>query len=87
MYFTYCFEISLFTLEIPTALAIVCLVVPAQYYFGFKIIRNKMLNAPNVNERYSIIQELLPAMKLVKYYAWEQFFEKEVNEVRGFWFY
>jgi len=62
-------------------MAIIMLVVPAQYFFGWKIIKNKMANAPNVNERFSIVQELLPAMKLIKYYAWEQFFEKEISEV------
>lgn len=36
--------------------AIVCLVVPAQYYFGFRIIKNKVANQPNTNERFSVIQ-------------------------------
>jgi hypothetical protein len=58
---------------------VVCLVVPAQYYFGFRIIKNKVANAHNVNERFSIVQEVLPAMKLVKYYAWERFFESTVG--------
>ena len=31
--------------------------------------QNKIANSPNTNERTSIIQELLPAMKLVKYYG------------------
>jgi hypothetical protein len=26
----------------------------------------------------ALLQELLPAMKLVKYYAWERFFEDQV---------
>jgi hypothetical protein len=30
----------------------------------------------------AIIQEVLPAMKLVKYYCWEQFFEKKITEIR-----
>ena len=58
--------------------SIICVVVPAQYYFGWCIIRNKIANQPNVIERYSVVQELLPAMKLVKYYAWERHFEGEV---------
>jgi hypothetical protein len=36
-------------------------------------------NSPNTNERFSIIQEILPAMKLVKYYGWERFFEQHVS--------
>ena len=35
---------------------IVSMVVPLQYYFGYKIIKNKIKNAPNVTERWSIIQ-------------------------------
>lgn len=62
---------------------LVCLVVPAQYYFGWRIIKNKVANNPNLNERFSIYQEVLPAMKLVKYYAWERFFEKHISDVRA----
>ncbi|KIZ01660.1 ABC transporter, multidrug resistance associated protein [Monoraphidium neglectum] len=62
---------------------ILCLVVPAQYYFGYRIIKNKVANFPNTNARYSIIQELLPAMKLVKYYGWERFFEGEISDARS----
>jgi hypothetical protein len=31
-------------------------VVPSQYYFGWKIIKNKLKNFKNTNERYGIIQ-------------------------------
>jgi ATP-binding cassette subfamily C (CFTR/MRP) protein 1 len=58
---------------------VVCLIVPAQYYFGFRIIKNKVANVQHVNDRFVIIQEILPAMKLVKYYAWERFFESSVR--------
>lgn len=57
--------------------------LPCQYLFGWLIIRNQVKNASNTNERGGIIQELLPAMKLVKFYAWELFFEKEVNAIRA----
>jgi hypothetical protein len=59
--------------------AIVCAIVPLQYYFGFRIIKNKVANSPNTQERFSVMNEVLPAMKLVKYYAWERFFEKHVS--------
>lgn len=29
------------------------------------------------------MQEVLPAMKLVKYYAWERFFEDTISNARG----
>jgi hypothetical protein len=41
-------------------------VLPLQYYFGLLIVKNKKKNAANIQERFSYIQEVLPAMKLVK---------------------
>ena len=35
--------------------------------------------------RSAIMQEVLPAIKLVKYYAWERFFEDEISKVRSRW--
>jgi ATP-binding cassette subfamily C (CFTR/MRP) protein 1 len=65
------------------AVGVIGLIVPSQYYFGFCIINNKNANKANVQARFSIIQEVLPAMKLVKYYAWERFFEKEMCDARA----
>jgi len=58
------------------------IVLPAQYFFGYKIIQNKIENAKNTQARGGIVQELLPAMKLVKYYAWEQYFERQISAIR-----
>ncbi|GLC72909.1 hypothetical protein PLESTF_001308600 [Pleodorina starrii] len=63
-------------------LGVILLVLPLQYFFGYKIIQIKMQNAKLVAHRSSILQEVLPAIKLVKYYAWEQFFESEITKVR-----
>jgi hypothetical protein len=49
---------------------VICIVMPMQYVFGWMIIKNKIKNSKNTQERGGIIQEILPAMKLVKYYAW-----------------
>uniref|UniRef100_A0A383WNY2 Uncharacterized protein n=1 Tax=Tetradesmus obliquus TaxID=3088 RepID=A0A383WNY2_TETOB len=62
---------------------VICIVMPMQYLFGWMIIKNKIKNSKNTQERGGIIQEILPAMKLVKYYAWEAFFEKEISKIRG----
>ncbi|GLC60118.1 hypothetical protein PLESTB_001575900 [Pleodorina starrii] len=63
-------------------LGVILLVLPLQYFFGYKIIRIKLANAAHVAERSSILQEVLPAIKLVKYYAWEAFFEERISEIR-----
>ena len=52
-----------------------------QYYFGYLVICLKKGNAVHANERASFFQELLPAMKLVKFYAWEDYFINYVGEV------
>ncbi len=62
-------------------LGVILLVLPLQYYFGYKTIKIKLENASNVGKRGAIMQEVLPAIKLVKYYAWEQFFENEISKV------
>jgi ATP-binding cassette, subfamily C (CFTR/MRP), member 1 len=61
---------------------VIMIVLPAQYFFGWKIIQTKVENAKNTQARGGIIQELLPAMKLVKYYAWEQYFERQISVIR-----
>ncbi|GIL86269.1 hypothetical protein Vretimale_13733 [Volvox reticuliferus] len=63
-------------------LGVILLVLPLQYFFGYKIIQIKLQNAKHVALRSSILQEVLPAIKLVKYYAWEQFFENEISKIR-----
>ncbi|WIA12457.1 hypothetical protein OEZ85_012492 [Tetradesmus obliquus] len=61
---------------------VIMIVMPCQYFFGWKIIQNKVKNSKNTQARGGMIQEILPAMKLVKYYAWEQFFEQEITKIR-----
>ncbi|GFR49015.1 hypothetical protein Agub_g11036, partial [Astrephomene gubernaculifera] len=63
-------------------LGVILLVLPLQYFFGWKIIQLKLKGAELVASRSSVIQEVLPAIKLVKYYAWENFFEEQINKVR-----
>ncbi|GLC48313.1 hypothetical protein PLESTB_000082600 [Pleodorina starrii] len=64
-------------------LGVILLVLPLQYFFGYKIIQIKLQTAGHVAQRSSILQEVLPAIKLVKYYAWESFFEEQIDAVRA----
>ncbi|KAG2500538.1 hypothetical protein HYH03_001315 [Edaphochlamys debaryana] len=63
-------------------LGAILIVLPLQYVFGYFTIKLKLKNAGFVSHRSSIMQEVLPAIKLVKYYAWEQYFENEITKVR-----
>jgi ATP-binding cassette, subfamily C (CFTR/MRP), member 1 len=60
---------------------IVAIIVPLQYLFGYLTACYKYGNAANVGARVALAQEVLPAMKLVKYYCWERFFVDEFNSV------
>lgn len=63
--------------------AVICVIVPMQYVFGYLIIVYKKKNSPHARDRNIIVKEILPAMKLVKFYAWESYFEKLIGEVRA----
>jgi hypothetical protein len=49
-----------------------CRPIPACWFAAFA--SDSSLSHPP-----GLLQEILPAMKLVKYYAWERFFEKRVR--------
>lgn len=61
--------------------AVIFVIVPMQYVFGYLIIFYKKKNNPHSRDRNIIVKEILPAMKLVKFYAWESYFEKLIGEV------
>jgi ATP-binding cassette, subfamily C (CFTR/MRP), member 1 len=62
--------------------AIVGLIMPLQYYFGYLTTKAKYANAKNAAARVALAQEVLPSMKLVKYYCWERFFVDELSRIR-----
>jgi hypothetical protein len=65
------------------ALGVVCVVLPMQYYFGYKIASFKMANVEVSDARVLRMHEVLLAIKLVKFYVWERSFAAQVEEVRS----
>jgi hypothetical protein len=63
------------------ALGVVLVVLPLQYYFGYKIAMYKMANVEVSDSRVLRMHEVLLAIKLVKFYAWEKSFSKQVEDV------
>lgn len=63
------------------AYVIVFGVVLLQYYAGFLISKAKKAIVQKAASRVALAQEVLPAMKLVKYYSWERFFINEYAQV------
>ena len=63
------------------ALGVVLVVLPLQYFFGYKIAMYKMANVEVSDSRVVRMHEVLLAIKLVKFYAWERSFASQVEEV------
>jgi hypothetical protein len=64
------------------ALGVVVVVLPLQYYLGYRIATYKMANAAVSDGRVLRMHEILLAVKLVKFYVWERPFARQVEEVR-----
>jgi ABC-type multidrug transport system fused ATPase/permease subunit len=64
------------------ALGVVVVVLPLQYYFGYRIAACKMANVQVSDARVSRMHEILLAIKLVKLYVWERSFARQVEEIR-----
>eukprot|EP00475_Leptophrys_vorax_P005791 TRINITY_DN1350_c0_g1_i6.p1 TRINITY_DN1350_c0_g1~~TRINITY_DN1350_c0_g1_i6.p1 ORF type:complete len:1341 (-),score=365.45 TRINITY_DN1350_c0_g1_i6:70-4092(-) len=56
--------------------------VPLQYIFGILIDRIREKNTLSNTERLLIIHEILYAIKLVKFYTWEDSFSKKIEALR-----
>lgn len=65
------------------ALGIVLFVLPMQYYLGYRIARFKLDTVEVSDARVLRMQEILLAIKLVKFYTWEKSFSQQVSEVRA----
>jgi hypothetical protein len=66
------------------ALGVVLVVLPLQYYFGYKIAQHKTANVEVSDARVLRMHEVLLAIKLVKFYVWEKSFARQVKEVRNY---
>ncbi|KAG5875547.1 hypothetical protein JTB14_025761 [Gonioctena quinquepunctata] len=59
-----------------------CLAIPVQIYFG-KMTKNlREHSCKKTDERLQTTQETLSAIKIVKMYVWEHFFERKINDAR-----
>jgi len=65
------------------ALGVVLVVLPLQYYLGYRIARYKSAAVEISDARVLRMHEVLLAVKLVKFYAWERPFARQVEAVRA----
>ena len=64
------------------ALGIILILIPIQIYLGRFKSRIGYENAINTSHRVHIISEILTAIKLIKFYAWEMPFYERIAEIR-----
>jgi ATP-binding cassette subfamily C (CFTR/MRP) protein 1 len=64
------------------ALGIIIVLIVVQCIFGFLVAHLRAKNINTTDARVSLMTEILMAIKLVKLYAWEDFFAKHVKKIR-----
>ncbi|KAF9202770.1 Multidrug resistance-associated protein 4 [Haplosporangium sp. Z 27] len=65
------------------ALIILILLFPVQYLLSFYTARANAMATNTTTARIHIMSELLTAIKLIKFYAWESYFRERVTRVRA----
>ncbi|KAK3808729.1 MAG: P-loop containing nucleoside triphosphate hydrolase protein [Benniella sp.] len=65
------------------ALVILILLFPVQYMLSFYTARINAMATSTTTARIHIMSELLTAIKLIKFYAWESYFRDRVTRVRA----
>jgi len=64
------------------AVGVLILLLPLQAYLGKAIAETSSEFTTTTQHRVHIMSELLTAIKLIKFYAWEPYFRKEINQIR-----
>eukprot|EP00762_Andalucia_godoyi_P002737 ANDGO_04493.mRNA.1 ABC transporter C family member 3 len=62
--------------------ALMAVIVPVQFYLAFLTSRTRSETISVTDVRVQLMHEILMAMKLVKFYAWERAFVDKVKEIR-----
>mmetsp|Transcript_35993 Transcript_35993/g.59943 ORF Transcript_35993/g.59943 Transcript_35993/m.59943 type:complete len:1348 (+) Transcript_35993:160-4203(+) len=70
-------------LSVLPGVGLILLVVPVQFYIGVKVANLRKKTSQASSNRVQVMQEVLTAAKLVKFYCWEQFFAKAVADIRA----
>jgi len=65
-----------------TSLALIICLAPVQVYLGRRSSMLLIENTIATTERVHLMSELLTAIKLIKFYAWEKPFSQRVSEIR-----
>ncbi|CAH0557074.1 unnamed protein product [Brassicogethes aeneus] len=63
-------------------LSLMFLVFPLQMYFAKVVMKMRLKMNKKTDDRLQIMQEVLSAIKIIKIYTWEKFFDNKVTEAR-----
>ncbi|KAK3846019.1 MAG: P-loop containing nucleoside triphosphate hydrolase protein [Linnemannia gamsii] len=66
-----------------TAVILVLVVLPVQIYLGRLTSNIQIEQTAITTERVHLMSEILTAIKLIKFYAWETPFQEQINQVRA----
>ncbi|XP_050308414.1 ATP-binding cassette sub-family C member 4-like [Anthonomus grandis grandis] len=69
-------------ISVLTGIAFIILVVPIQTYCGRKFSLTRLKAAKKAEERIQLVKEALNAIKIIKMYTWEKYFEKIITFAR-----
>ncbi|XP_030751025.1 multidrug resistance-associated protein 4-like isoform X2 [Sitophilus oryzae] len=64
------------------ATGVILVLIPLQLYLGKKTTLSRIETAKRTDERFRLIQETLNAVKTIKMYVWENYFEKLIGIAR-----
>jgi hypothetical protein len=64
------------------ALIVILILIPLQIYLGRLKSKTGFKNTMTTSKRVHIMSEILTAIKLIKFYAWEEPFFKRITEIR-----
>ncbi|OUM58560.1 hypothetical protein PIROE2DRAFT_55085 [Piromyces sp. E2] len=69
--------------SLPAIGFILFIFIPFQIYLAFQTSKYASKSTKNIRDRVRLMSEILTVIKLIKFYAWERFFEDKVNEIRS----
>ncbi|XP_074031098.1 probable multidrug resistance-associated protein lethal(2)03659 isoform X2 [Leptinotarsa decemlineata] len=70
-------------ITVAAGIGFLLMIIPLQIYVGKKTSMMRMKSAKSTDERIQLTTETLSAIKIVKMYSWELFFENKINDVRS----
>ena len=75
--------ISLIGVSALVGLGLLLVIIPVLYFIGAVIAKSRKKSSVFTDKRVQVINEVLLAIKLVKFYAWEDSFASAVAEIRS----